>query len=219
MPYADQGLNLIPDSINDEQALFVGDILATGFWSARISEIREGDTVLILGAGPTGICTLLCVMLKHPKRIVVCEKSHERRRFIKQHYPDVIVTTPDECVACAAACGAPLGGADVVIEAAGSEDSFHLAWRSARPNAVVTLITLYDRPQVLPLPEMYGKNLTFKTGGVDGCDCAEILSLIERGLIDTAPLITHRYKLEDVEEAYKVFENREEGVIKVAVRC
>ncbi len=66
---------------------------------------------------------------------------------------------------------------------------------------------------------MYGKNLTFKTGGVDGCDCAELLSLIEQGLIDTTPLITHRYSLEDIEEAYKVFENREDGVIKVAVEC
>ena len=64
---------------------------------------------------------------------------------------------------------------------------------------------------------MYGKNLTFKTGGVDGCDCAEILSLIEQGLIDTTPLITHRYSLEDIEEAYRVFENREEGVIKIAI--
>ena len=66
---------------------------------------------------------------------------------------------------------------------------------------------------------MYGKNLTFKTGGVDGCDCAEILSLIEQGLIDTTPLITHRYSLEDIEEAYRVFENRESDVIKVAIDC
>ena len=60
-------------------------------------------------------------------------------------------------------------------------------------------------------------NLTFKTGGVDGCDCAEILSLIEQGKIDTTPLITHRYKLEDIEEAYQLFENKLDGVIKVAV--
>ena len=71
--------------------------------------------------------------------------------------------------------------------------------------------------QALPLPEMYGKNLTFKTGGVDGCDCAEILSLIEQDKIDTTPLITHRYKLEDIEEAYHIFENKLDGVIKVAV--
>ena len=219
VPYADQGLNRIPDSVTDEQALFVGDILATGFWATRISEIKEDDTVLIIGAGPTGICTLLCVMLKHPKHIIVCEKSQERREFIKQHYPDVIVTTPQECTACTGAYGAPLGGADVVIEVAGSGDSFQLAWQSARPNAIVTVVALYDSPQVLPLPDMYGKNLTFKTGGVDGCDCAEILDLIEQGFIDTTPLITHRYKLEDIDEAYRLFEERIGGVIKVAIEC
>src|SRR5574344_528167 len=208
VPLASQGLNRIPDSVTDEQALFVGDVLATGFWAARISEISEEDTVLIIGAGPTGICTLLCVMLKHPKNIIVCEQSEERIEFIKQHYPDVIVTTPEECTACTGAYGAPLGGADVVIEVAGSDDSFQLAWQSARPNAIVTIVALYDRPQVLPLPDVYGKNLTFKTGGVDGCDCAEILDLIEQGFIDTTPLITHRYKLEDIDEAYRLFEER-----------
>ena len=64
---------------------------------------------------------------------------------------------------------------------------------------------------------MYGKNLTFKTGGVHGCDCAAILSLIEQGKIDTTPLITHRYKLEDIEEAYRVFEKKLDNVIKIAV--
>lgn len=64
---------------------------------------------------------------------------------------------------------------------------------------------------------MYGKNLTFKTGGVDGCDCAEILSLIERGLIDTTPLITHRFPLSEIEDAYRIFENKEDGVIKITV--
>mgnify|MGYP003452335499 FL=1 len=82
-----------------------------------------------------------------------------------------------------------------VIEVAGAEDTFQLAWQCARPNAIVTVVALYDNPQVLPLPDMYGKNLTFKTGGVDGCDCAEILSLIEEGKIDTSPLITHSFPL------------------------
>ena len=88
-----------------------------------------------------------------------------------------------------------------------------------RPNAIVTVVALYDRPQLLPLPDMYGKNLTFKTGGVDGCDCAEILDLIGQGLIDTTPLITHRFPLSRIDEAYRLFENHEDGVIKVAVEC
>lgn len=217
VPYADQGLNRIPDKVTDEQALFVGDILATGFWAARISEIKPEDTVLIIGAGPTGICTLLCVMLKHPRRIIVCEKSEERIRFVQEHYPEVLVVEPENCLSFVSQ-QSNHGGADVVIEVAGSDDSFTLAWKCARPNAIVTVVALYDRPQILPLPDMYGKNLTFKTGGVDGCDCAEILNLIAEGKIDTTPLITHRFPLREIEEAYRIFENRQDGVIKVAIK-
>ena len=216
VPYADQGLNRIPDAVSDEQALFVGDVLATGFWAARISEITEKDTVLIIGAGPTGICTLLCVMLKHPRRIIVCEKSPERIRLVREHYPDVQVVKPEDCREIVLR-SSDHGGADVVLEVAGTDDTFRLAWECARPNAIVTVVALYDHPQVLPLPDMYGKNLTFKTGGVDGCDCAEILRLIEEGKIDTTPLITHRFPLNEIEEAYRIYENKLDGVMKVAV--
>ena len=216
VPYADQGLNKIPDSVTNEQALFVGDVLATGFWAARISEITENDTVLIIGAGPTGLCTLMCVLLKNPKRIIVCEKDPARIDFVREHYPNVLVCEPENCEEFVLA-HSDHGGADVVLEVAGASDTFQLAWKCARPNAIVTVVALYDAPQVLPLLEMYGKNLTFKTGGVDGCDCAEILALIEQGKIDTTPLITHRFGLRDIEEAYHIFENKLDSVIKIAI--
>lgn len=216
VPLANQGLNRIPEGVTDEQALFVGDVLATGFWAARISEITAEDTLLLIGAGPTGICTLLCARLHAPKRIIVCEASEERRRFVQTHYPEVLVTTPAECEAFVRA-HSDHGGADRVIEVAGAQTTFELAWRCARPNAIVTVVALYDRPQVLPLPDMYGKNLTFKTGGVDGCHCEEILQLIAAGKIDTTPLITHRFPLSRIEEAYRLFEEKRDGVIKVAI--
>ena len=216
VPLATQGLNRIPDGVRDEQVLFVGDVLATGFWAARISEITEEDTVLIIGAGPTGVCTLLCAMLKQPKRIIVCEPSEERRRFVREHYPEVLLTTPDECEEFVRK-NSDNGGADRVLEVAGAKDTFRLAWQCARPNAIVTVVALYDEAQTLPLPDMYGKNLTFKTGGVDGCDCEEVLRLIEQGKIDTTPLITHRFPLSRIEEAYSIFENKEDGVIKIAI--
>ena len=218
VPYANQGLSPIPGNVSDEQALFVGDILATGFWAARISEIAEDDTVLIIGAGPTGLCALQCVMLKRPKRIIVCEKSEERAAFVRVHYPEVLVTAPDNCKDFVLD-NSENGGADVVLEVAGGDDTFRLAWDCARPNAIVTIVALYDRPQVLPLPDMYGKNLTFKTGGVDGCDCNEILGLIAEGKIDTTPLITHKFPLSRIEEAYRIFESKSDGVIKIAVTC
>ena len=216
VPHADTGLNRIPDNVSDEQALFVGDILATGYWAARISEITGDDTVLIIGAGPTGICTLLSVMLRQPARIIVCEQDPQRADFVRRHYPSVLVTGPEDCLDFVRR-NSRHGGADVVIEAAGADRTFRMAWECARPNAIVTIVALYDSPQVLPLPDMYGKNLTFKTGGVDGCDCAEILRLISEGKLDTTPLITHRFPLNRIEEVYDIFENRRDGVIKVAV--
>ena len=217
VPYADQGLTRIPDSVSDEQALFVGDVLATGYWAAGIAGIEPGSTVLIIGAGPTGICTLQCALLKNPGRIIVCDRDAERIAFVRQHYPDVITATPDTA-ADTVRRYSEHGGADSVLEVAGTPDTFRMAWELARPNAVVTIVAMYDSAQILPLPDMYGKNLTFKTGGVDGCKCAETLALIASGKIDTTPLITHTYPLRDIERAYDLFENRRGGVMKVAIK-
>ena len=218
VPYADQGLNKIPDSVTDLQALLVGDVLATGYWAAQISEIQSEDTVLIIGAGPTGLCTLQCVQLHNPKRIIVCDADSGRLAFVRRHYPGVL-TAPPEGLRDFVLAHSDHGGADVVLEVAGSDESFAMAWQCARPNAIVTVVALYDGPQVLPLPDMYGKNLTFKTGGVDGCNCQDTLSLIAQGKLDTTPLITHTYALKDIAAAYQLFENKQDGVIKVAIVC
>ena len=218
VPFADTGLNKIPDNVTDRQALLVGDVLATGYWAARISEITEDDTVLIIGAGPTGICTLLCVMLHTPKRIIVCEKDENRLQFVRKHYPEVLTVSPEQCEEFVKE-KSEHSGADVVLEVAGAASTFRLAWQCARPNAIVTVVALYDAPQILPLPDMYGKNLTFKTGGVDGCNCEETLRLIAEGKLNTEPLITHTYPLSRIAEAYDLFENKRDGVLKVAVEC
>lgn len=217
VPYANQGLNKIPDGVTDEQALFTGDLLATGFWAARIAQIGREDTVLIIGAGPTGLCTLQCVQLRAPRRIIVCEADEERRNFVSAHWPHILAVPPEGLEAFVHS-HSEHGGADRVLEVAGTPETFRLAWECARPNAIVTIVALYDEPQVLPLPTMYGKNLTFQTGGVDGCDCDEILHLIAYGKLDTTFLITHTYPLQDIEAAYSLFESRRDGVIKVGIR-
>ena len=218
VPFADQGLNKIPDHVTDRQALLVGDVLATGYWATRISEIGHEDTVLVIGAGPTGLCTLLCTMLKKPKRIIVCEKDEDRIQFVNDRYPDVLTVRPEQCLDFVRQ-NSDHGGADVVFEVAGADSTFDLAWQCARPNAVVTVVALYDRPQALPLPRMYGKNLTFKTGGVDGCDCDATLKLISEGKLDTEALITHTYPLVKIDEAYALFESKQDAVIKIAIDC
>lgn len=98
-----------------------------------------------------------------------------------------------------------------------SNDTFELAWRCARPNAIATFVALYEKGQILPLPWMYDKNLTFKTGAVDACDCDKIMQLISKGKIDTTHLITHRYPISRIRDAYDLFANRADGVIKTAI--
>ena len=105
-----------------------------------------------------------------------------------------------------------------MLEAAGSQESFRMAWQIARPNAVVCVIAMYEQAQTLPLPDMYGKNLVFKTGGVDASHCEEIMRLIACGKLDTRCLITHRTSLDNAMEAYRIFEQKEDSVIKWAIK-
>ena len=148
----------------------------------------------------------------------MCEKDEKRMHFIREHYPEVLTVSPEECFDFVQA-NSEHGGADVVLEVAGVPSTFQLAWQCARPNAIVTIVALYDEPQILPLPDMYGKNLIFKTGGVDGCDCEKTLQLIAQGKINTEPLITHTYSLSRIAQGYDLFENKRDGVIKVAIEC
>lgn len=194
VPFADNGLTKIPDGVSDEAALFVGDILATGYWSAALAEIKPADTVAVIGAGPTGLCSLMCAKLYGPGQVIAIDVSEERLELARRQ-----------------------GLADAVLEVAGGEDTFQMAWKIARPNAVVCVVALYEEAQKLPLPDMYGKNLVFKTGGVDAACCEEIMKLIRHGKLDTGCLITHRTSLDHILDAYTIFEEKRDGVIKYAV--
>lgn len=219
VPYAQNGLNHIPDGVTDEQAIFTGDILATGFWGAKIGEIKEGDTVAVIGAGPTGLCTMLCCRLYHPAHIVAIDTDDFRLALAKEKgMADLTVNPQTENPQKFLNSLTDGRGADVVLEVAGGKDTFQTAWKIARPNAVVCVVALYEEAQSLPLPDMYGKNLTFKTGGVDGCNCDEILSLIAEGKLDTTSLITHRYPLAEALDAYELFEQKKDHVIKVVLK-
>ncbi len=219
VPYAQNGLTKIPDQVTDEQAIFTGDILSTGYWGAKISEIKKEDVVVVLGAGPTGICAMMCAALYEPAQIIAVDIDAYRLDLVKEHHiADIAINSaksPLEQMIMEITDGR---GADVVIEAAGGKDTFTTAWKIARPNGIVTVVALYEEDQVLPLPQMYGKNLTFKTGGVDACDCGDILRLISEGKLDTTCLISHRFALKDAMKAYELFENREDHVIKVVLK-
>lgn len=218
VPFADNGLTKIPDEVTDEAALFTGDILSTGYWGASLAEIKPADTVAVIGAGPTGLCTLMCARLYGPGMVIAIDTSDERLELAKeQGLADVIINPLKQDVEQEIKKLTLGRGADAVLEVAGGRDTFRMAWKIARPNAVVCVVALYEEPQMIPLPDMYGKNLVFKTGGVDASCCEEIMKLIKAGKLDTSCLITHRTKLEHIMEAYDVFENKKDHVIKYAI--
>lgn len=218
IPFADNGLTLIPDNVTDEQALFNGDILSTGYWAAKIGEIKPADTVAVIGAGPTGLCTMMCAGLYTPTKIIAIDTDEYRLELAKkQGLADIIFVSgrdnPEEEIKKLT----DGRGADVVFEVAGGKDTFHMAWKLARPNANVVVVAMYEETQMLPLPDMYGKNLVFKTGGVDGNFCQEIMDLTACGKLNAKCFITHRCRLDEIMDAYSVFENKQDNVIKYAI--
>ena len=218
VPYADMGVTPIPEGVTVEKALFVGDILSSGYFGAQLCKIVPGDTVAVIGAGPVGLCTMQCARLFGAAKVLAFDVDASRLKLALDLGLADDGCNPNLCHVEEFVYGHTLGrGADGVIEAAGTPQSFEMAWKIARPNAVVALVAMYEQPQVLPLPEMYGKNLIFKTGGVDAIHCDTLLRLIDAGRLNTDFLITHRAPLNDILQGYHVFENRLDGCIKWVV--
>lgn len=221
VPFADNAFTRIPDGVSDEDALFLGDILATGWWGARLAEIEPGSTVAVIGAGPVGLTTMMCVRLANPAQVIALDVDESRLEIARGHgLADVVINPVEKNLGeVESFVRAQTGGrgADSVIEAAGGDDTFEMAWRIARPNAVVVISAMYERDQALPLPSMYGKNLTFKTGGVDACGLGEVMALIAAGKLDTSLLTSRRYPLNDILDAYRAFVAHEDGCLKVVI--
>lgn len=222
VPFADNGLDVLPDGVDDLSALLVGDVLASGYFGAELAAIRPGDTVLVIGAGPVGICAMLCARLFGPARIIAVDRLADRLALARHmNAADTLLQAEggaDNAEIAARVRDLTQGrGADAVIECAGEAATFELAWQAARPNACVALVALYEAPQTLPLPRMYGKNLIFKTGGVDAVHSARLIRLIEQGRLDTRPLITHTFSLGNISTAYDVFAHHRDGCIKCAI--
>ena len=218
VPFADTGLTKIPENVSYESALFVGDILSSGYFGAEMCEIKKGDTIAVIGAGPVGLCAMMCAKYLGAGKIIAIDVDASRLEIAKNQKLADFVFNPLDCdIEKEVKNLTENRGADGVIECAGAKDTFEMSWKIARPNAIVGVVAMYEENQILPLPQMYGKNLTFKTGGVDAIHCAKLLDLISKGLISTDFLITHKVSLENIKNGYELFENKRENCLKVAV--
>lgn len=218
VPFADKGLNRLPQNVSYRNALFVGDVLASGYFGAELCEIKTDDVLAVIGSGPVGLCTMASARVMNSGKIVAIDIDNKRLEVAKQQGLADFVLNPNECNVEVEIKNLTAGrGADCVVEAAGGENTFEMAWKIARANAIVALVGMYEKSQILPLPDMYGKNLVFKTGGVDARHSDKLLRYISEGKISTDFLITQNFKFEEIENAYKFFEEKPEFCLKVAI--
>ncbi len=218
VPYADKGLTKIPDNLSYKNALFVGDILASGYFGTELCEVSADDTVVVIGAGPVGLCSMACAKIMEAKKVIGIDINPERLNIArKQGLADYVFNPSKDNIDEEIKNLTGGRGADKVIEAAGGENTFELAWKTTRPNGIVGIVAMYENNQTLPLPQMYGKNLIFKTGGVDGVHSHKLLKWISEGKINTDFLITQTYPLNKIEEGYKLFETKKEFCLKIAI--
>ena len=218
VPYADNGLTKLPDGVSYEEALFVGDILSSGYFGAEMCEIKKGDFVAVIGSGPVGLCAMMCAKYLGAGTIIAIDIDETRLKIAQENSLADYIFNPLKCnIEEEIKKLTENRGADGVIECAGTGETFEMSWKIARPNAVVGVVAMYEENLTLPLPEMYGKNLTFKTGGVDAIHCEKLINLIKEKKISTDFLITQRFKLSEIQEAYKFFEHKPDGCLKVVI--
>ncbi len=218
VPFADTGLSKIPDNVSDENALFTGDILSSGYFGAELCEIQKDDTIAVIGCGPVGLCAMMCAKIFGASKIIAIDIDKTRLEFAKKlNLADFIINAEVENTESIVKELTNNHGADGVIECAGGENTLETAWKIARANSVVAIVAMYEKTQELPLPKMYGKNLIFKTGGVDAIHCDKLLELIAAGKINTDFLISKKLPLEEITKAYKMFEEKQDNCLKIAI--
>ena len=221
VPDAMANLSPIPDGLSDEQVLMCPDILSTGFSGAEAGKVRIGDTVAIFAQGPIGLCATAGARLMGASRIIAVEAIPARiemaRNMGADHVVDFSRCDPvDEILKLTEG-----RGVDVSIEALGLQSTFEAALRILRPGGTLSSLGVYSSDLTIPLGA-YAAGLgdhrivtTLCPGGKERM--RRLMDVVASGRVDTQALVTHRYRLDDIVEAYELFANQRDGVLKVAI--
>lgn len=219
VPFADNSLHKLPDHVTDEAAVLLADILPTSYEvGVRNGRVGPGDTVAIVGAGPIGLAAVLAARLYSPATIVVIDPDTGRLDAAKRFGADVVLTpdqTPEEAVRALTTDGF---GAHAVIEAVGIPETFEMCTRLVRPGGHVANVGVHGRPAALHLEDLWIRNITITTGLVDTNSTPMLLDMLAAGRLDTAGMVTHRFGLDEMQDAYDVFSRAPEtGALKVVL--
>jgi alcohol dehydrogenase len=214
-------LSPIPDGLTDEEVLMCPDIMSTGFSGAERGGVRIGDTVAVFALGPIGLCAVAGAKLMGATTIIGVETIPARievaRRLGADHIVDFQAGDPVEQI-LALTDGR---GVDVAIEALGTQNTFESALRVLRPGGILSSLGVYSGDLRIPLGA-FAAGLgdlkivtTLCPGGKERM--RRLMAVVGSGRIDLKPLVTHRFKLDQIEEAYDLFAHQRDGVLKVAI--
>lgn len=220
IPNAQYNLTPVPNELTDEQVLFTGDIMSTGFSASESAHVKIGDTVAIFAQGPVGLCAVVGAKLSGATKIIAIEPSAERREISKKIGADIVIDPMNDVVNEIKKL-TDGRGADVTIEALGSQNTFETALRSTRAGGTLSSLGVYEDNLKIPHDAYDGINgikilSTLCPGGRERLN--RMISVIQSDRADLTPLITHNYTLDNIVAAYELFHKREDNVIKIAIR-
>ncbi|MEH0844259.1 zinc-dependent alcohol dehydrogenase family protein [Micromonospora sp. CPCC 205711] len=218
IPFADLSTYRLPASVSDEAAVLLADILPTSYEVGVLSgQVRPGDTVVVVGAGPIGLAAILTAKLYSPTRIVAVDKAQSRLDAAKRFGADLTVLADDDPLETVRSVTGGLG-AHVVIEAVGTPASFELCTELVRPGGRVANIGVHGKPATLHLERLWIRDVTITTGLVDTHSTPRLLDMLVAGQLDTGNMVTHRFALDEIMTAYDVFSRpAETGALKVVL--
>ena len=222
VPYAQANLARIPESLTDEQVVLLADIASTGFSGAESGKVRIGDTVVVFAQGPIGLCATAGAKLMGASLVIGVDGDPHRAETAMRFGADVVLD-PEKVDVAAEVKRLTRGfGADVAIEALGLQVTFETALRSVRPGGTVSSLGVYSGKLQMPY-DAFAAGLgdhtivtTLCPGGKERME--RLMRMVESGRFDPTPLITHRFGLDEINEAYRIFSNRLDGVLKIAIR-
>ncbi len=216
VPYADILLEPIPGNLTEEQAIFVGDILSTGYMASENGAIRPGDVVAIFGAGPVGLCALATARLFGASLIVSVDLLNYRLDAARYLGADAVINSSQTNAVEKIKKITDGRGADVTIEAVGSFETFNGCLESVKVGGNISIVGGFPNKMLeLSVRNLMRRSLKVRAGLVNMVNMGSLMSLIQRGKLDLTSLITHRMSLGEAEDAYRIFDSRSENVLKV----
>ena len=206
VPFADTSVYKVPDELEDDQVLFLADILPTAYEVGVLnSGLGPGDTIAIVGAGPSGLATVLTANLYTPGRIVAMDLADSRLEKARELGADATInSSTEDALARVMELTGGLG-ADVAVEAVGVPETFELCADLVRPGGRVANVGVHGRPATLHLEKLWIRDVTITTGLVDTFTTPRLVKLILEGRLDATPFATHRFPLEETMAAYDTF--------------